>query len=148
MKLQILVKNILFIVVVYVCSTTRTFARVGIATTSPKASLDIVASNQASPASNDGILIPRVDAFSAIKPTIDQDAMIVYLTTIDGTDAPGFYYWNNTTTSWLPFGGVSHCPAISVRTFPFLEYPIPVGNLLSPALRFFPQPLRLGSFFQ
>ena len=30
--------------------------------------------------------------------------MIVYLTTTDGTNTPGFYYWNNASTSWLPFG--------------------------------------------
>ncbi|PSG88418.1 beta strand repeat-containing protein [Aurantibacter aestuarii] len=81
------------------------YAQVGIGTTDPKATLDIVASDQANPASDDGILVPRIDAFPATNPIVDQDAMIVYLTTLDGTNTPGFYYWNNATTTWLPFGG-------------------------------------------
>ena len=98
-------KHLLILIFAFICATT--YAQVGIATTTPKATLDIVASNQATPTNNDGILIPRVDAFSATNPTIDQDAMIVYLSTTVGTDTPGFYYWNNATTTWLPFGGES-----------------------------------------
>ena len=81
------------------------YAQVGIGTTDPKATLDIVASDQANPASDDGILVPRIDAFPATNPIVDQDAMIVYLTTLDGSNTPGFYYWNNATSTWLPFGG-------------------------------------------
>lgn len=87
--------------------TTTLIAQVGIGTVNPNATIDIVASNQATPTNNDGILIPRIDVFPATNPTLAQDSMIVYLTTTDGTDAPGFYYWNNATTSWLPFGGAS-----------------------------------------
>lgn len=79
-------------------------AQVGIGTTSPNAQLDIQASNQASPAATDGILIPKVDAF----PTgvgVNQDAMLVYLTTTVGSDTPGFYYYYHATTDWLPIGG-------------------------------------------
>jgi hypothetical protein len=81
------------------------FSQVGIGTIDPKATIDIVASDQANPSSEDGILVPRIDSFPATNPIADQDSMIVYLTTTDGTDTPGFYYWNNATTSWLPFGG-------------------------------------------
>ncbi|WP_375237872.1 beta strand repeat-containing protein [Aurantibacter sp.] len=87
--------------------TLGAFGQVGIGNTSPQATLDISASNQATPSNEDGILIPRIDTFPATNPTVTQDAMIVYLTTTDGTDAPGFYYWNNATTNWLPFGGAS-----------------------------------------
>lgn len=79
-------------------------AQVGISTTTPQATLDITASNQVTPANTDGILIPRVDAFPTINPTVTQDAMLVYLTTTSGLDLPGFYYWNNATTTWLGFG--------------------------------------------
>ena len=79
-------------------------AQVGIGNTNPKSTLDISASNQSAPTAQDGILIPRIDAFPATDPIVDQDSMLVYLTTTDGTNVPGFYYWNNASTSWLPFG--------------------------------------------
>lgn len=76
-------------------------AQVGINTTTPQAQLDIASSNQASPSSKDGILIPRVDAFPSTNPTATQQGMMVYLTTTAGANAPGFYYWDNTSTSWI-----------------------------------------------
>ena len=82
--------------------TSTSLAQVGVGTTDPQAQLDIRSSNQATPASTDGILIPKVDAFPA-GVTANQDAMLVYLTTIVGTDAPGFYYYSH-GTGWLPVG--------------------------------------------
>ena len=75
-------------------------AQVGIGTVTPNATLDIKAANQAAPANNDGILIPKIDEFSLTPPTVAQDGMLVYAT---GTGAPskGFYYWDNATSSWL-----------------------------------------------
>ena len=84
------------------------FAQVGIGTTNPQATLDISASNAATPSNTDGLLIPRIDAFPTTNPTVNQHAMLVYLTTTDGTDAPGFYYWNNTLTSWIPFSATNN----------------------------------------
>ncbi len=81
------------------------FAQVGISTTNPKALLDIRASNQASPENTDGLIIPKVDQFSNVNPTEDQDSMLVYLTTTDGTDTPGFYYWNQASTTWIGIPG-------------------------------------------
>jgi len=74
------------------------YSQVGINTTNPRAQLDIVASNQATPSNTDGILIPRIDAFPTTNPGADQDGMLVYL-----TSANNFYFWDNGTTSWLPF---------------------------------------------
>lgn len=78
-----------------------TYAQVGIGTTSPNAQLDIRSSNQTTPANNDGILIPKIDAFPATNPTASQQGMLVYLTTTVGANTPGFYYWDNTTTAWI-----------------------------------------------
>lgn len=94
-------KTILTLLLLFTIITVN--AQVGIGTTNPQAQLDIPASNQAAPVNTDGILIPRVDAFSETNPTATQQGMLVYLTTTDGTDTPGFYYWNN-PTAWLPLG--------------------------------------------
>lgn len=76
-------------------------AQVGVNTTSPKASLDIQINDAANPTNEDGILIPRIDTFPSSNPTADQNAMLVYLTTAVGTNAPGFYYWDNATATWI-----------------------------------------------
>lgn len=81
------------------------FAQVGINTTSPDAQLDVRATNQAAPSSTDGLLIPKVDAFPAINPGAAQQSMLVYLTTASGGKSPGFYYWDNATTSWVGISG-------------------------------------------
>lgn len=76
-------------------------AQIGIGTTTPNANLDIVSSNQATPANTDGILIPRVDAFPVTNPTAAQNGMLVFLTTTSGANAPGFYYWSSASGSWV-----------------------------------------------
>jgi len=92
---------------VLLCLFFSTFliAQVGINTTTPNAQLDIQSSNQVTPANTDGLLIPKVDTFPATNPTTAQQGMLVYLTTTVGTNQPGFYYWNNPTTSWVPIKG-------------------------------------------
>ncbi|NNT70847.1 hypothetical protein HKT18_01340 [Flavobacterium sp. IMCC34852] len=80
-------------------------AQVGINTTTPKAQLEIKSSNEATPANNDGLLIPKINAFPVTNPTADQQGMLVYLTTTVGANTPGFYFWNNPTTAWLPVKG-------------------------------------------
>lgn len=75
-------------------------SQVGINTTDPQAQLHIRSSNQATPAPTDGILIPKIDAFPVINPSIDQDAMLVYLTTTVGNNLPGFYYWSGNLNEW------------------------------------------------
>lgn len=79
-------------------------AQVGIGTTTPNAQLQILSSNQATPANNDGLIIPKIDAFPATNPTASQQGMMVYLTTAVGAKQPGFYYWNNTSTNWFAVG--------------------------------------------
>ena len=77
------------------------FSQVGINTTTPASQLEIKSSNQVTPSNTDGILIPKIDVFPAINPTVAQNGMMVYLTTISGSNQPGFYYWDNVTTSWI-----------------------------------------------
>ncbi len=76
-------------------------SQVGIGTTNPNSQLDIRSSNQATPANNDGILVPKVDAFPVTNPTVAQQGMLVFLTTTSGANQPGFYYWDNPTTTWI-----------------------------------------------
>ncbi len=87
--------------------STLTYAQVGINNTNPKASLDITATNQANPSNTDGLLIPRIDDFSATNPTAAQQGMLVYLTTTSGTNAPGYYYWDNGSATWTTMLGAS-----------------------------------------
>lgn len=82
-------------------------AQIGIGTTDPKAVLDIKSTNQANPSSTDGILVPKIDTFPATNPGVDQQGMLVYLTTTVGANAPGFYYWDNLTTTWKNIAGTS-----------------------------------------
>ena len=80
------------------------FAQVGINTTTPNALLDIRATSATTPTNTDGLLIPKIDVFPATNPTADQQGMLVYLTTTVGTNTPGFYYWDNPTTTWIGLG--------------------------------------------
>jgi hypothetical protein len=93
-----------------------TNAQVGINETEPQSSLDIAASNIASPSNNDGVLIPRISAFPATNPTANQQSMLVYLTNsmsglnISGItqDYPvGFYFWDDDIPNWVALGGGS-----------------------------------------
>jgi len=93
-------KNLLLLVFGFLLFTFTIQAQVGIGTISPQSSLDIKASNQATPANTDGLLIPRVAAFPVTPPTAAQNGMMVFLTTDNK-----FYYWNQTTTSWLQVAG-------------------------------------------
>ena len=78
-------------------------AQVGVNTTDPQAVLDVRSSNQATPANNDGILIPKADNFPSINPTAAQDGMLLYLTGA-GTPAKGFYFWEQSSSNWRPIG--------------------------------------------
>jgi hypothetical protein len=82
------------------------YAQVGIGNTDPKSSLDISASNVATPSNTDGILIPRIDDFPASDPGADQDGMLVFVTG-NGTPAEGFYYWGQGTNGWVSVGASS-----------------------------------------
>jgi trimeric autotransporter adhesin len=95
----------------FLVSSISMLAQVGINTTTPAAQLEIKSTNQATPANTDGLLIPKIDTFPATNPTVAQQGMMVNLTIATifaGNPKPaGFYYWDNTTTNWIPFAGTS-----------------------------------------
>ncbi|WP_179021904.1 hypothetical protein [Winogradskyella forsetii] len=92
-------KNIIKILVLLLCFN-GAFAQVGVGTTDPKSTLDVEASSTATPTSEDGLLIPRIDEFPATNPGIDQDGMMVFITG-NGSEEKGFYYWDNDIPDWV-----------------------------------------------
>nr|WP_321237159.1 hypothetical protein [uncultured Psychroserpens sp.] len=92
--------------IIFILGLGQLVAQVGINTTDPQSQLDIRSSNQGAPANTDGILIPKIDDFPATNPTATQDGMLVFVTG-NGTPTRGFYYWNQSTTTWLTLGGVT-----------------------------------------
>jgi hypothetical protein len=96
-------KNLLLIVLLITAAIAK--AQVGIGTTTPKSTLDIPATNAATPTNSDGILIPRIDAFPITSPTVDQNGMMVFLTNDLPSKPKGFYYWDDPTTVWIGIGG-------------------------------------------
>lgn len=92
--------------ILFLCLPLFCLSQVGINTTTPEARLEIRSSNQATPSNIDGILIPKIDEYPAANPTAAQDGMLVYATG-NGSVTKGFYYWNNTTTSWVSFTGAT-----------------------------------------
>lgn len=99
-------KNLTIVIAFFLVGTSL-FAQVGINNTDPKASLDITASNVATPANTDGILIPRIDEFPVTDPGADQDGMLVYLTG-NGTPPQGFYFWDNGGSIWSNLVGAKN----------------------------------------
>ena len=88
-------KKLMFLILIL--GSSFVYSQVGIGNLDPKASLDINASNQATPPSSDGLLIPRINAFPITDPGADQDGMLVFLTLDDI-----FYYWENSSEEWIP----------------------------------------------
>ncbi len=97
MKSNVKIRGVLFFVLIL---SSAIYSQVGINNTSPNATLDVTASNTATPANNDGILIPRVDNFPTTNPTASQDGMMIFVTG-NGTPAKGFYYWDNGAGTWI-----------------------------------------------
>jgi len=97
--------------ITYACSlcfllglfTNSAFAQVGVNTTSPKSTLDIVATSATNPTNTDGVLVPRLDAFPAIDPGPDQNGMLVFLTQDITGYFKGFHYWDEPLKDWIPF---------------------------------------------
>jgi len=95
---------------------TYAYSQVGVRNTDPKAVLDIKASNQGTPLYTDGILVPRIATFPATNPGVDQTGMLMYLTTTNGPNTPGFYYWDN---GWYKLN--SGAPPVIYPTTPSIQ---------------------------
>lgn len=80
------------------------FAQVGINTTTPNAMLEVKSTSQLNPTNTDGLLIPTMDVFPSINPTAAQNGMLIYLSSIYLSNSPGFYYWDNSISNWVPLG--------------------------------------------
>lgn len=50
--------------------------QVGINAVNPNASLEIEASNSLSPSNTDGLLVPRINTFPVINPTVNQNGNV------------------------------------------------------------------------
>lgn len=80
--------------------TSTSDAKIGIGASVPVAKFQINPSSGFAPANTDGIIIPRVGNFPTTNPTAAQNGMLIYLTTQFGGSIPGFYFWENATSSW------------------------------------------------
>jgi len=79
-------------------------AQIGIYNTSPRAVLDVSATNMISPNSDEGVLVPRLTSFPITNPGIAQNAMLVYMDNDAAPSGKGFYYWDSTLNSWKNIG--------------------------------------------
>lgn len=109
---------------IFILASIVAFSQTGVNTTTPQAMLHVEPSSSTAPISTDGIIIPRVSAFPS-NPTADQNAMIIYLTAVSGTNQPGFYYWSSTgptTGNWLPLGQVGWSLTGNAETSPGVNF--------------------------
>ncbi len=97
--------------------------RVGINTTTPSSTLDVVA-NTTDNARPDALLVPRMTAAELTSKDdtsgtygAPQNGALVYITSGTGSGArkakitgAGFYYFDNTVPEWKPFGGGGSTP--------------------------------------
>lgn len=100
---QLLMKKITLFVLATIAGSffLNAYGQVGISTSTPKAALDIPASDPANPLATDGFLIPRISKFPSTNPTADQHGMLIFMTKANAFQVIGFHYWNNPTTEWI-----------------------------------------------
>ena len=111
------------IITIAIASTMSITAQIGIFNTSPQAVLDVSSTNESSPSSEDGILIPRLTSFPAVSPGVAQNAMLIYM---DNATAPlgrGFYYWDSNKNAWNNIGASVWGAGSNTATDPLI-YPL------------------------
>ncbi|MGE8526354.1 hypothetical protein [Chryseobacterium rhizosphaerae] len=122
-------KKFLFTATMLVCLSALSKAqqgRVGINTTTPAATLDVVA-NTTDNARPDALLVPRLTRaqLSAKNNAYDtaQNGALAFVTTLDGTaagktanvSATGFYYYDAPNSVWKSVGGGSSTPNFQIQ---------------------------------
>lgn len=101
-------KKLLPMVVIFL--NTLVYAQVGINTTTPQSTMDIVAKNSNGTSTlADGLLIPRVDRERAVNMASVQPSTLIYVNNItsgsaigqgSNIDTIGFYYFDGITNKW------------------------------------------------
>lgn len=86
------------------------YGQIGINTTAPKATLDIIAKNSSGTSTlADGLLIPRIDRQRAVNMTSVEPSTLIYVNSIatgsatgqgSNIDSIGFYYFDGVTSKW------------------------------------------------
>ena len=78
--------------------------QVGVNTNTPKTTLEIRTADKNNPLSNEGVIVPRVTSLNVTN--AKEHGLLVFLDFEDPlTEAVerGFYWWNNTGNTWIPF---------------------------------------------
>ncbi|RNA60796.1 hypothetical protein D1631_02020 [Chryseobacterium nematophagum] len=122
-----------FITTLAIVSSTFAFGQVGINTTTPQSTLDVVGTSSAT--SPDGVLIPRFTVTQlAAKDAVygaTQNGTLVFV--ISGTGASGktsnitgtgFYYYDNPTSKWKATGGGAATTAFNVTPLITTNYTV------------------------
>lgn len=93
-------KRYLFFLVICFLLKVNSTAQIGINTNNPKATLQIDALNSISPESSAGMGVPLLDNFPTQVPTVDKNAMLVYVKNSTSSSLKGFYFWDPVENNW------------------------------------------------
>lgn len=92
-------RTIKYFIVFFILNTVFLQSQVGINTSEPQALLDIYGVGN----DTDGVLVPIVNKFSSVNPSIDQNGMLVFLSKAENEETSGFegfYFWDDENKSW------------------------------------------------
>lgn len=121
------------------CISTSAFSQVGINTNSPKTTLDIKASSNATLA--EGLLTVRLTGDELKSKDgnygVDQNSTLVYVTSLPTTTSPktvnittpGFYYYNSASQRWINFNVPKFFYMPSVLITPSTPQPVDLYSL-------------------
>lgn len=99
-----MIRNYYLLIFITLGTFLNTNAQIGIGNTDPKSTLDISTSDIDNPLNTDGILIPRVNTFPTVDPTLDQNGMMVFLTKDIPGYFKGFHFWDHPNSRWVQIG--------------------------------------------
>lgn len=91
-------KFIKFYISFFILLSINNFGQVGINTSSPQATLDVVEPNPTNPSNTSGVIVPRVTSLNTAN--AKEVGLLVFFNSPDVTQR-AFYWWNG--TAWRPF---------------------------------------------